>query len=405
MDQSFKLSDGYRNWAAFVDEFRRIEESMQESKRVERLLVVRCNTLKSEIVESGKRLHTVMSVRAEDERTISLLRKECDLSAATSAEAKLKQKQAMALVSGLQADIGALQAQVGVLQSALWLERERANAAVKASRNAMSLTQKPNLSAVTKTATMDPTSPASKTAADAAAAAANVLEKSSTGKRAGAGRGGSLGQRRHVPPARRLGDAGLGAACRGQGPSSRRPVTASGAGTPLVSHQGFENVRAGGGAGGVCGGSTRGARGRLRGSKKNNSKNDDDCDFEALQDRAFGLDSLGSGAPSTTDALGLGGWATHGVDKYFHGGSGRDDDDQRGQRLQRFVLDLDGRCCSGFDSRRGRSGGGGRQTNEEGSGGGERDGADMTPFDRWKRDKGIFSPGVAEVFGARYCCA
>lgn len=37
---------------------------------------------------------------------------ECDRSVVNSMEAKLKEKQAMALVSGLQADIDALQAQV-----------------------------------------------------------------------------------------------------------------------------------------------------------------------------------------------------------------------------------------------------------------------------------------------------
>lgn len=37
---------------------------------------------------------------------------ECDQSVATAMEAKLKEKQAMSLVSGLQADIEALQSQV-----------------------------------------------------------------------------------------------------------------------------------------------------------------------------------------------------------------------------------------------------------------------------------------------------
>ncbi|CAN0116345.1 unnamed protein product [Scytosiphon promiscuus] len=334
MEQAFKLSDGYRNWAAFVDEFRRIEESLQESKRVERLLVVRCNALKSEIVDSGKKLHTVMSVRAEDEKTIALLRKECDLSAATAAEAKIKQKQAMALVSGLQADIGALQAQVGVLQSALWLERERANAAVNASKGVSG------------------------------------------------GRGGPPRQRR---PLKQVGGAKVGTGRRGHGASSRRPATASAVATPTVAHQGLGKCRASGGAGDPCGSSGIGEfRGGV-GGHASYDNNDDECDFGTLQGGAYHLDTSGSGAASTTDALGLGGWATHGIDGYFHGG-GRDDNGQRERRLREFVLDLSGSGGNGF------------------GGGGVRSGVgDFTPFEMWKRQKGIFSPGVAQVFGGRTC--
>lgn len=42
---------------------------------------------------------------------------ECDQSVVTSTEAKLKEKQAMVLVSGLQADIEALQAQVRIIHT------------------------------------------------------------------------------------------------------------------------------------------------------------------------------------------------------------------------------------------------------------------------------------------------
>lgn len=131
----------------------------------------------------------------------------------------------------------------------------------------------------------------------------------------------------------------------------------------------------------------------------NNYDEEDGCDHKTLQGGGYGLGSLDSGAASTTDALGLGGWATHGIDTYFHGGGG-DDDGQRGRRFQQFVLDLDGRrgCGSsgGWDGRAG-------PTSAEGSGGGGHDDPGTTPFERWKRQKGIFSPGVAQMFGGRTC--
>lgn len=128
-------------------------------------------------------------------------------------------------------------------------------------------------------------------------------------------------------------------------------------------------------------------------------------DHETLEGGAYGLGSLGSGAASTTDTLGLGGWATHGIDGYFHGGGRRNDDDQRERRLQEFVRDLDGRMGSDFRGDDGLGGVAGGPKSEEGiwSRGGA--GADVTPFELWKREKGIFSPGVAQVFGGRTCRA
>lgn len=101
-----------------------------------------------------------------------------------------------------------------------------------------------------------------------------------------------------------------------------------------------------------------------------------------------------AGTALTDASLGLGGWKTHGIDTFFHGGGGgarggRNPGHGQEAGTEGFVLDLEGR--KGY----GCGGGGGGAAGEERSGGG---GEIITPFQRWKRSRGIVSPGVAEVF-------
>ncbi|CAM9929213.1 unnamed protein product [Ectocarpus fasciculatus] len=381
MDQSFKLSDGYRNWAAFVEEFRRIEESLQESKQLERVLVNQCNQLKSELVVSGNKLHTVMSVRAEDERTMALLRKECDQSVVTSMEAKIKEKQAMTLVSGLQADVEALQAQVGVLQSALWLEKERASAAVRASRGATGPATRGGTSKAALTMTSS-TSTASAAAAEAAAVASGVLANSSN--RGGGGGFGSSGKRRNGVPSKRIGERG--------GP--RRPATA-----PAQDTQGLRGKLPHCNAGGLYGRS-KPWEGGVGGN----------CSSQHLDGgRGFLASERGAGAGSpdgttATDGSFADPWASN---DYFHGGSGgggkkSPQGHQQERSVEKFVLDLDGRRGYAGGGGGDGGGGGGPGSEVESSGGGQ---TTITPFQRWKRERGIVSPGVAEMFGGQGCCS
>ncbi|CAN0158432.1 unnamed protein product [Ectocarpus sp. 13 AM-2016] len=378
MDQSFKLSDGYRNWAAFVEEFRRIEESLQESKRLERVLVAQCNQLKSELVASGNKLHTVMSVRAEDERTMALLRKECDQLMVTSMEAKLKEKQAMTLVSGLQADIEALQAQVGVLQSALWLEKERASAAVRASRGA---TGPPTRGVTSKAALtmLSSASTASAAAAEATAVASAVLANSSS--RGGGGGCGRSEKRRNGIPLKRIGERG------GRG----RPAT-----SPAQDTQALRGKLPRGNAGGLFG------RKKPWGGGAGGNCSDQHLDGS----RGFPASERGGGAgipdgTTATDGSFTDAWASN---DYFHGGGGGGGEKspqghQQERSIEQFVLDLDGRRGYGG----GDGGGGGGPIGEVESGGGGQ--TTITPFQRWKRERGIVSLGVAEMFGEQGCCS
>ncbi|CAM9475161.1 unnamed protein product [Ectocarpus sp. 8 AP-2014] len=371
MDQSFKLSDGYRNWAAFVEEFRRIEESLQESKQLERVLVTQCNQLKSELVASGNKLHTVMSVRAEDERTMALLRKECDQSTVTSMEAKIKEKQAMTLVSGLQADIEALQTQVGVLQSALWLEKERASAAVRASRGAIGPSARGGTSNAALTMTGS-ASTASAAAAEATAVASAVLANSSS--RGGGGGFGPSGKRRNGIPLKRIGERG----------GRRRPATA-----PAKDTQALRGKLPHGNAGGLYGRN----KPRVGGVGGN-------CSNQYLGGgRGFLASERGGGAGSpdgttATDGSFTDAWASN---DYFHGAGEKSPQGYQQERsIEQFVLDLDGR--RGY-----ASGGGSGPGGEVQSGGGGQ--TTSTPFQRWKRERGIVSPGVAEMFGGQGCCS
>ncbi|CAM9352213.1 unnamed protein product [Ectocarpus sp. 4 AP-2014] len=377
MDQSFKLSDGYRNWAAFVEEFRRIEESLQESKQLERVLVSQCNQLKSELVASGNKLHMVMSVRAEDERTMALLRKECDQSTVASMEAKIKEKQAMTLVSGLQADIEALQAQVGVHQSALWLEKERASAAVRASRGATGPSTRGGTSKAALTMTTS-ASTASAAAAEATAVASAVLANSSS--RGGGGGFGPSGKRRNGIPLKRVGERG----------GRRRPATA-----PAQDAQALRGKLPRGNAGGLYGRNK--PRGGGVGGNCSNQHLDGGRGFLASERGGCAGSPDGTMATdrSLTDA-----WASN---VFFHDGDGGDGEMspqgyQQERGVEQFVLDLDGR--------RGYAGGGGFGSGPGGeveSGGGGQ--TTITPFLRWKRERGIVSPGVAEMFGGQGCCS
>ncbi|CAM9381305.1 unnamed protein product [Ectocarpus sp. 12 AP-2014] len=378
MDQSFKLSDGYRNWAAFVEEFRRIEESLQESKRLERVLVAQCNQLKSELVASGNKLHTVMSVRAEDEKTMALLRKECDQSMVTSMEARIKEKQAMTLVSGLQADIEALQAQVGVLQSALWLEKERASAAVRASRGATGPSTRGGTSKAALTM-LSSASTASVAAAEATVVASAVLANSSS--RGGGGGFGRSGKRRNGIPLRRLGERG----------GRSRPATA-----PAQDTQALRGELPRGNAGGLYG------RNKPWGGEAGGN-----CSNQHLDGgRGFPVSERGGGAgipdgTTATDGSFTNAWASN---DYFHGGGGGGGEMspqgyQQERSKEQFVLDLDGR--RGYAG--GGGGGGGGPCGEVESGGGGQ--TTVTPFQKWKRERGIVSPGVAEMFGEQGCCS
>eukprot|EP00752_Nemacystus_decipiens_P011748 g10425.t1 len=322
-----------------------------------------------------------MSVRAEDERTMAFLRKECDQSVATAMEAKLKEKQAMSLVSGLQADIAALQSQVGVLQSALWLERERANAAVKASRSALCAASKSKTNAGSRSALtlMNPSSPASVAAAEAAAVAAGALATSST-----RGRGGGFSsQRRHGFPLKRA--AGPSAA-GGMAPFGRPSTASASTIAPCAQKSRRRAATAGVGARGLYGeGSSEfWGGGGWNGDDRNTSG-------ELLGFLGAAGNSPTGTALTEPSLGGLHGREAHGAaDGFFPAGDdGRRDARQEPTTTGRFVLDLDGR--------RGHACSGGMLHDE--AGGGEV----VTPFQKWKNDRGITSPGVAEVFAGRGC--
>ncbi|CAM9280144.1 unnamed protein product, partial [Discosporangium mesarthrocarpum] len=63
MDQNLKLTEGYRAWSAFVNEFRDIQSALLESKDAEGRLIRRCDRLKSELVSSGNKLQLAIKVR------------------------------------------------------------------------------------------------------------------------------------------------------------------------------------------------------------------------------------------------------------------------------------------------------------------------------------------------------
>lgn len=109
-----------------------------------------------------------------------------------------------------------------------------------------------------------------------------------------------------------------------------------------------------------------------------------------------------TGTALTDPSVGLGGWETHGIDTFFHGGGGgRGGGPQaqgRNPGAEGSVLDLDGRRRYAYAGG-GCSVGGGPAGEERTGGWGEV----ITPFQRWKRDRGIVSPGVAEVFAGQGC--
>eukprot|EP00903_Cladosiphon_okamuranus_P014877 g13776.t1 len=298
-------------------------------------------------------------------------------------EAKLKEEQAMSLVSGLQADVEALQSQVGVLQSALWLERERANAAVKASRGAMGADSRVKAKEGSRTAmiTMNPSSPESVAAADASVTAAEALATSSTG-----GRGGGLSsQRRHGFPAKRAA-GGAPIAMETRGGPSRRPFTASAATIALRAQKHRRRPPTGGGAWGLYGEDSREFWGAGSGDACRGGGGNIGGNFGC-----FGAEgNVPTGTALTDPSLGLSGWESQVTEG--GGGVGGDvqQDGRREPRVGHFALDIDGR--------RGCFPGGGGLAN-----GGVEVGEIFTPFQKWKIDKGITSPGVAEMFAGRSC--
>ena len=257
---------------------------------------------------------------------------------------------------------------VGVLQSALWLERERANAAVKASRSAIGAASKTKTNAGARTAmiTMNPNSPASVAAAEAAATAAGTLATSSTG-----GRGGGLSlQRRHGFPAKQAAGGAAGARAAHGGPS-RRPSTASAA--TIVPCARTSRTRA------PTGGEARGLYG------------EGSSEFWGGGSGDNGVGGGGGGGGNTGGLAGCFGANGNLTDPFLAGLDGWDAQQQGHERIGHFELDLDGRrgyACSG---------GGG--LGDGGLGGGET----VTPFQRWKNDRGITSPGVAEMFAGHGC--
>lgn len=354
---------------------------------------------------------------------------ECDQSVVTSMEAKIKEKQAMTLVSGLQADIEALQAQVirsadsksgkrhiaikpktrsttqrqthglskpvsthhlietvsrrcplsqkvGVLQSALWLEKERASAAVRASRGATSPATRGGTSKAALTMTSS-ASTASAAAAEAAAVASGVLANSSS--RGGGGGFGPSGKRRNGSPLKRIGERG----------GRRRPATA-----PAHDTQALRGKPPHGNAGGLYG--RKKTWGRGAGGNCSNQHLDGGRGFLASEQGG------GAGSPdgtTATDGSFTDAWASN---DYFHGGGGGGGEKtpqgyQQERSIEKFMLDLDGRRGYG-----GGGGGGGPGSEVEGGGGGQ---TAITPFQRWKRERGIVSPGVAEMFGRQGCCS
>lgn len=234
---------------------------------------------------------------------------------------------------------------------------------------------------------MDPTSPASVAAAEAAAAAAGVLATSSTGGGVSSSGGSPARRKRALPTKRLVGGAGERAVHRG--PSrSRRPATAAAHATHKI--RGKFNASGGSGSGG---------RGGLYGEASGEFYGGDTKDMGGIAvfredggGRGAGMDSLTGTLTTGNESLGLGEWATYGIDSYFHGGGG--EGGQNGQKLEHFTLDLDGR--------RGYPCGPGNEEEGEGGVSGKEI---ITPFQRWKISKGIVSPGVAEMFAAQGCCS
>lgn len=285
---------------------------------------------------------------------------------------------------------------VGVLQSALWLERERATAAVKASRGALSVATRarPNVGGpkTTTMMTINPTSSASVAAAEAAAAAAGVLAASSTGGRGGGGGGGggSSPQRRRDFPGKRAGGT-PGARAAHPGLSSCRSLTAPAAAVAQRAQKNRRRTPTSGGAAGLYYG---------EGSSEFWREGQGDYCGDMGGGVGFGgLGADGNNAAGTALAdepsLGLISWENDGIDDYLHGGGGGGQQDrQQEPRIGHFVPDVDGR--------RGYGCGGGRHAGEAGSGGvGGVGGEIVTPFQKWKNDKGITSPGVAEMFAGQ----
>lgn len=226
--------------------------------------------------------------------------------------------------------------------------------------------------------TMNPSSPASVAAAEAAATAAGALATSSIGGRCG---GFSL-QRRHGFPAKRAACGGAGATAAHAGPS-RRPSTASAANIALCPQKNRRRTPTSGGARGLYGEDASEFWGGGGGDNCGGGGGNTGGLFGVLGTEGNGP----TGGTALTDpSLGANRWETLGT------GGGGQQDARREPRIGDFVLDLDGR-------RRGYASCGGGGLADDGVWGSEI----VTPFQRWKNDKGITSPGVAETFAGHGC--
>ena len=229
---------------------------------------------------------------------------------------------------------------------------------------------------------MNPSSTASVAAAEAATTAAGVLATSST---AGGRVGGLSPQRRHGFPMKRAGGApGMKA------PPFGRPSTASAATiVPGAQQNRIRRTPTSGGARGLYGEDSSEFWGG-GGSGDHNRCGNNAGGLLGYFGGARGNSPTGNAL--TEPSLGFDGWEAHGSEGFFSGGGGGgggQQDERQQPRIGNFVLDLDGS--------RGYACGGGGLADE--AGGGEI----VTPFQRWKNDRGITSPGVAEVFAGRGC--
>lgn len=115
-DEEVRRTDGYLNWVNFTTEFDKLRTALLASKTVEHECVIRVDELKSELVDSGKRLLLAAMVKSEDEKTIALLRHEMERCMKMARLCKRKEVRAQELLAKVNNEVRQLREKVKMLE-------------------------------------------------------------------------------------------------------------------------------------------------------------------------------------------------------------------------------------------------------------------------------------------------